>query len=272
MPSANIQYSFANDTMGYVSYSNAFKAGGYSVSFDRISFKPEYADSFELGLKGSALDHRLTYGVALFDSLYKDLQLKVNLLENNIPINVVRNAARVESRGVEGSVSWRMSHYLTLHTDAAYLDAKFKDYADAPCSMLQALTFVPTPANPVCAQDLSGSRSAFAPKVSGNLRLHATMPLSHDTVLSFDPSVYFTSGFYQGGTNDPQLYQGSYTKVDVRAGIGSGDGRWELALIGRNLGNKLTASYRNTTAASDGSVVAFPEAPRNIALQFAFRH
>ena len=36
------------------------------------------------------------------------------------------------------------------------------------------------------------------------------------------------------------MTQKSYTKFDAYAGIASTDDRWELTLVGRNLGDKIT--------------------------------
>jgi outer membrane receptor protein involved in Fe transport len=90
--------------------------------------------------------------------------------------------------------------------------------------------------------------------------------------LRVDPTLYFTSGYYGQATADPELRQPGYAKVDLRIGIGPENGRWELALIGKNLTDKVTASYRNSLPTSPGTTFALVERPRSIAIQFSIRN
>jgi iron complex outermembrane receptor protein len=45
--------------------------------------------------------------------------------------------------------------------------------------------------------------------------------------------------------NDPRAVQESYTKIDARIAVGNLPGRWEVALIGKNLTDEITKAFAN---------------------------
>jgi hypothetical protein len=68
--------------------------------------------------------------------------------------------------------------------------------------------------------------------------------------------------------NDPLHYQSAYTKVDATVAISSRTDGWRLALVGRNLTDKMTSNFAND--AGSGSDFFFLEPPRSLALQFTW--
>ncbi|HWT31031.1 MAG TPA: TonB-dependent receptor [Propylenella sp.] len=267
MPSVGVQYDITPDIMGYATFSRGFKAGGFAISGQNELFDPENVDAFEVGLKGSLLDRRLSFNLALFTAKYTGLQESVTLtLPGGGIQSITANVAAARARGVELGGRLRVNSYVTLSADVAYLESIYLNYPNAPCTALQTL------AVPVgCLQDLSGRTRAYGPKYSGNVSVQVTVPMG-DYRLRFDPSVYFTGGYYQQATLDPLLYQPSYAKVDARLGYGPEDDRWNVALIGKNLTDKVTASFRGLVGTAAGTSYAFVERPRTVAVQVSFKY
>jgi hypothetical protein len=54
-------------------------------------------------------------------------------------------------------------------------------------------------------------------------------------------------------------------------GYGPEDSHWELALVGKNLGDKEILGFQLELPGSPGSFFGVPERGRSIALQFSFR-
>ena len=101
----------------------------------------------------------------------------------------------------------------------------------------------------------------------------ASLSLPHgDNRLRIEPSMYFTSKFYQQPTHDPLLLQEGYAKFDTRIGYGPEDGRWEVALIGKNLTDKYTASFRGLVGTAPGTTYVASERPRSVALQITVKN
>lgn len=266
MPSASIQYDFAPGSMGYVSYAKGFKAGGFSVLVSKSIFKPEKVDAFEAGLKTSLFDGSVTLNLAGFYTKYKDLQESTTInLTSGSSFQVVANVAQSTSKGIELGTAWKISDNLKLKADVAYLDAVYDNYPGAPCTALQKVGVTN------CVQNLAGKRRAFAPEWSGNVGASFNMPVGADLAFNVDLNTYFSSRFYQQPIADPYLEQPGYAKIDARVAIGRIDGQWEFAIVGRNLTNKLTASYRQTTAATQ-SFQALADPPRSIGFQLTFKH
>lgn len=261
MPSAGVQYDLTPLVMTYFTYTRGFKAGGYSFSARALDFNPETVDSYEAGIKSRLFDRRLTLNLAIFQSDYKNLQETVlQPLGAGTVAAIVANAAATRAKGVEGSASLRLMEGLSLNADISYLDSRYRDYSNGACTIQQGLV-------PGCIQSMSGKRRAFAPAFSGNVGISAAMPVGGYRV-TLDPSLYFSSGYYQSATADPLLRQSGYAKVDLRLAVAPSGGRWEVALIGKNLTDRITAGYRQPVSSSTGSVFALPEPPRTIAVQF----
>lgn len=267
MPSVSVQYDAAPGVMLYASYTKGFKAGGFADSFLPNTFGPENVDAYEVGMKGEFLDRRLTLNLTGFWSDYSDLQESTNLvLSDGTILQSVQNAASARSRGIELSSRLEASPMVTLYTDIAYLDSEFSAFTNGPCTVIQGLTI------PNCVQDLSGKSRPYAPEWSGSAGMNFTIPVTGDNVITFDPSVHFTSSYAQQANNDPLFDQPGYAKIDARLGYGSDDGRWEIALIGKNLTDKITASVRNNVATTPGTIWAVPEIGRSFALQLTLKN
>jgi outer membrane receptor protein involved in Fe transport len=267
MPSVSVQYDLSPELMGYAAYTKGFKAGGYALNSVKNEFDPETVDAYEVGLKGSLLDRRLSFALAAYRSDYKNLQESTaDFRLDGTVIFLVKNVAESRSQGVDFSTTFRAADWLTLRADVGYLDAKYTSFPNAACTAYQQLV-QPTP----CLQDLSGGRKSFAPEYSGSVGSTITLPVGA-LDLRFEPTVYFTSSYYGQATADPELLQDGFAKFDMRVGIGPNDRRWEVALIGKNLTNKVTSSYWNSVPTSPGTTMALVERPRSIGVQLSVRN
>lgn len=266
MPTVGAQYD-VGDTMLYATYTNGFKAGGFSYNATNNSvYEPETVDAYEVGIKSTLLDRRLSLNLALFQSDYKGLQETATIgTPTGSTIQVAQNVGSARSRGVEASMRFTPITGLTIAADVAYLDATFVSYPNAPCTVLQRVQ-----SGAACTQDLSGSRRPFAPEVSGNASVGYEIAVLPEMNLSFNITTYFSSRFYQQPTIDELLQQSGYAKLDARIALAHQDG-WEFAVIGQNLTDRQTASYRQIST-SAGSYQALADLPRSVGFQLSFRN
>ena len=266
MPSVGVQYDVTPQIMTYATYSTGFKAGGYGGTNVIEQYGPEYVKAYEVGLKGSLFNRSLDLTVAAFRSDYQDLQEStIVFLPSGSVIAVTTNAASARSQGIELGSTYRVNRYLSFSADVAYLDSRFLNYPNGGCTVLQTLA-----KGLACSQDLSGKRRPFAPEYSGNVGASLTIPAGEYRV-RIDPNLYFVTDYNEQAGNDPLYIQKGYAKADLRIGFGPAGGPWELALIGKNLTDKQTASFRSGVTASPGSVIAFPDRGRSVALQLTFK-
>jgi iron complex outermembrane receptor protein len=273
MPSASVQYDVTSNAMAYLSYANGFKAGGFSFNAtatpaDTGEFKAETVNSYELGLKASWFDKVLTTNLAVFHMKYSNLQETTGIVVPGTTnfVSVVANAAASTSQGVELGVMWLPMRQLRIEAELAYLDAKYDNFNSASCTALQS---VQTPVN--CTQNLSGRTRAFAPRYTGSLSADYQIPVTASLRMSLGGDVYYTDDYYIQANLDPYLRQDAYTKFGARLGLGTVDGTWDVAVIGKNLSDKTTTSFRQVVPGSPGSIVVLPDRPRSVALQVRYR-
>jgi iron complex outermembrane receptor protein len=106
----------------------------------------------------------------------------------------------------------------------------------------------------------------FAPKIKGSVDAQYRVPVSNGLELTFWARAYYSDSFALTIDLDPLSVQEGYTKYDASIALEGGDGRWRIALIGQNLGDKLTSNFGNT-GPGDRSVFRFAEPPRGLVLQ-----
>ncbi|SFG47177.1 iron complex outermembrane recepter protein [Novosphingobium sp. CF614] len=128
-PAASLAYDLTPDAMVYASYSDGFKVGGWTPRlFSQQSLKrylPERLKAYELGLKTSWFNRRLTFNIDVFQSDYSNLQLTSVLADSNgSPQPVVQNAGAARIRGVESEMTLRLGG-THIQAGLSYLDGKY---------------------------------------------------------------------------------------------------------------------------------------------------
>ncbi|MPT47125.1 MAG: TonB-dependent receptor [Sphingobium sp.] len=266
MPSVGVQFDASDDVMLYGTYSKGFKAGGFSSTASASVFGPESVDAYEIGMKSQLFNRALSLNIALFRMDYKGLQ--ETTFDANLSSDIT-NVAGARSQGVEVGAALRINDYVQMTADVAYLDATYKNYANGECTKLQT-------ANGSCAanggiQDLSGKNRAYAPEWSGSVGFDMRIP-NGSYEFRVNPVMNFSSSYFMTATSDPLLKQSRYQKYDLRLSYGPENGPWEIAVIGRNLTNVATSSYRLGVPGGDGSVTALVERGRSVGVQFSIRN
>ncbi len=191
-PRGTIEYKWNDDVLTYISYAEGFKPGGFNtnevVSFASQSYRPETVQTWEVGMKSSWLNRRLTVNLDVYRNRYRDQQIGVQLTSAGAggaaPVTTagIINAARVNIWGIEADIAWRVSDPLTLSLGYAYTDAKFATYVQGPVQGSPAAVFAQcgvsasqsgsaqnvAEAQNICA-DFSGRTIGKSPKHSLNL-------------------------------------------------------------------------------------------------------
>jgi len=139
-----LSYDFDPDIHGYATYAKSFKSGGINLSglpldasnnpiLSTQTVKPESVNHFELGLKTQFLDRRLTVNLAAYLTEVKDYQATVTNGQLGVIRGYLANAGKVRSQGLEFDANFRASDRFKINFSAAYTDAKYVDFKDAPC-------------------------------------------------------------------------------------------------------------------------------------------
>lgn len=139
---AALSWKPTDDLLLFGSYSHGFKSGGFqgrgtSEAGVRNPFQPEFADTYEMGLKATFLDGRLQLNPTVFHTDFDDLQVVELLRPVNSPPGttatlVTQNAANAEIDGAEIEYSWYPIDGLTIRGAYTWLDAEFIDFFAPP--------------------------------------------------------------------------------------------------------------------------------------------
>lgn len=132
LPMATLAYDLRAGVMAYATVSTGFLAGGYnyfsSNCLDTFTYQPEHTVNYELGLKTSWLDDRLTANVALFYTQIRDKQVREEAPGGGIGAWSFTNAAEAHSSGGEIELAARPIQGLTLSAGLGYAATEVDDW------------------------------------------------------------------------------------------------------------------------------------------------
>lgn len=118
---ATLTYRISPELMAYGAVSRGYKAGGFNLGRAAAlqpSFDLETLLSYELGLKGTALDGRFAFETVAFYMQRRDMQVRTGRQEDpsdpSSYIFVTDNAAKGRNYGIEGSIRWLLLPSLEL--------------------------------------------------------------------------------------------------------------------------------------------------------------
>jgi iron complex outermembrane receptor protein len=255
--SARIAYQFNDDLNGYARYDRGFKSGGYNDQTGTQTFfvpalleayDPEFADSYEVGLKSTFLDQRLRLNLAAFYVEYSDAQRSVVTSvcipreggtvtcpggQEGDPFQATAffNAADVSVKGVELEGTALVSDGLTLRANVSYNDGKYDKFE------------TDTDGDGVDDLNLSGLPLTRTPEWKWGLNAlyqHEAFGgrMDYNVVLSYEEENVFYYADRQIFGSNASKYDSildEKTLLDASITYTSADDRWFLRVFGNNL-------------------------------------
>jgi iron complex outermembrane recepter protein len=228
-----VDYHFTDDLMGYVSWGNGTKAGGFNLA--RVTnpaaanplapildteFPRETVNSFEVGLKSELAQKTVRLNADVFDQQYRNFQL--NTFTGIV--FVVSSLPNVHSKGAETRLDWVTPlSGLDISGGVVYADTQITNYGDALY---------------LFAANRQNNRLSFSPLWSGVVSAAYQAPLTSSLALRLSADEKYSSAYNTGSDLDPQKIQGSYGILNARIGIGPPDGKWAFEVWGENLADK----------------------------------
>ena len=228
-----LDYHFTDNAMGYASWGNGTKAGGFNLArvtnpaaADPLApildtgFPRETVNSFEIGVKSELAQRTVRLNADVFDQQYHDFQL--NTFTGIV--FVVSSLPDVSSKGAELQLDWLTPlSGLRISGGVVYADTLITNFGDSLY---------------LFATNRLDSRLSFSPLWSGVVSAAYEMPLSSSLTLRMSADEKYSSSYNTGSDLDPIKLQGSYGILDARIGIGPPDGKWVFEIWGQNLADK----------------------------------
>lgn len=237
-PSVTLDYRFTDSTFAYATYSQGFKAGGFTLrGFPPVipgvttpetdpnalipGFGPETAEVFEIGLKTEFFDNRVRLNLALFQTDYQDLQLTANAgVSAFVPILI--NAGDADITGFEAEAIVLPTDWLRLDFSLGILDSEYTRLsAEALATGITLDTELPNAPETTAT---FGATVDFFNNDSGHLFLRT--------------DVSYKDSQFKEVNNNPLLFQDSYSIVNAALTYQAATEKWQATLGATNLGDE----------------------------------
>lgn len=242
-PLASLQYFPTPDAMLFLRFARGFKSGGFNqlrtAGGIDTQFDDEVATDFEAGFRSTWFEQMITLNATAFYTLYDDFQAQAF----NGSSFAVTNAGSLRSWGteVDGVVVPHPSLFLGF--GAGFNPTEYEEFDSSPCTAEQdwEVNEDSPLARESCTQDLAGRPLDNAPEWS--LTLFANYERELGTIKRFDQPLVgylradwsYQSQIFLQQDLDPNLVQPAYNLLNLRTGIRSAEGTWELMFAVQNV-------------------------------------
>jgi iron complex outermembrane receptor protein len=249
-PKLGLAMKLPHHLLTYVTATRGFKSGGFNLSstVSGRGFAPEWAWSYDAGLKVEPANGRARLAVSAFHMDYTNLQVQTPI---GIGVFDIRNAAAATIRGVEVEARRRIARNLEAGGHAAWLDATYDRYTAVGLGGITG--------------DVAGKRLNNAPEWSGRLWFEWTGEIGESKRLTLTADATAQSTVFYTPFNDDIQRQRPYGMLGARAEFGPRDRRWTVNVSATNLMNTdyIMATFGTSPAAFGGR----PGAPRQFGVQ-----
>ncbi|GAM03009.1 TonB-dependent receptor [Novosphingobium sp. MBES04] len=269
------QYEPTEDIMFYGFYGRGYKGPGFNTTAitgdDGIArvvpIDPETSDAFEIGIKTSWFDHRLTLNVSAFQTKFDNFQ--VQSFDTALRTFVVQNAAKVKSRGVEVTLGARPVPGLSIDASATFLDATYDDFPGAECYIGQS------DCGPDGTFNAGGQTLPLSPKFTSTVQAMYELPVSGPVVPFIQGNWYHRSSVNYLINGAPGADYGAADTFGFSAGVNFND-RLRASLFCNNCTNEhIPSSIITDAGEANAGRLAFTQryglnAVRQIGFQLQF--
>ena len=211
LPKAVLRWDYADTHNVAISYQQGYRSGGTSISFfggEVNNYSPEYTENYEIALRDSWLDGRVTLDTNVFYIEWRDQQVEVG--NSRDYFTVIENAGRSHLYGLELSGQWLVNAGLSLSSSIGLLRTEYDEFENLD-------------------QDYAGNEFNYAPNETANLALN----WQPNAVFTANVGVSYTSQYFSDPSNNPEEVIPERTLLNARF---SWQGDYlELFVFGRNL-------------------------------------
>ena len=232
-----LQYRFNDDVMAFATAARGYKGGGFDTNIGISTLpnvEPEKPTSFEIGMRTTLFDKRLTANFTAFKTNVDGYQTSARDPEQ--AIFYIRNA-EADTQGIEFDLFAKplAEHDFTFGLSGAYVDAQWGDFRNAAC--FQGQTAAQGCVGGV--QNLTDKPLPFAPEWTFNGFTGYSMPVAGDAYrVGMNLSASYRDTAFLQFPNSPFTIQSGYALVNAALSFGASDGNWQVSLYGKNLADK----------------------------------
>jgi iron complex outermembrane receptor protein len=282
VPESYLDESPFDHIMGYFTYSQGFKGGGFNaVPGPRIdgqlaelpAFGPETLDNFEIGAKTVFLDQRMSANVSFFFGDYENIQVTsvkdLGILpgSDGVPtvVRITQNAAQATTTGLEFELLARPIDGMTVQGSVGVVDARYDDFRGAISDYDGSVI------------NRSGESLPGIPQLQTFVSLQHSFPVRAAGAEMLDGYITprlewaYTSEIYYSGRELLQGRQGGVNLLNGRLSWDFLDDRAQVALWSKNMLNEKVIDYVTPLAATFGVAARFYRVPRTFGAELSYK-
>jgi iron complex outermembrane receptor protein len=269
-PEATITYTPTDDLTLFAAYKRANKSGSFTVATVVLngadnSFNDEKVKGYELGVKSRLFDRQMMLNAAFYDYRYAGLQVGAtqpvvggspiiktlnagSARTYGVDVDMAYHPREIHGLGINGSVNWNHGRYLVLNNVPCWGGQTIALGCD---QILNAATGRYT------SEDLSGFPLIRSPDWQMNFGFDYSWDVGNDMSMVFTNSNLYQTRmlfFLAKGRAANDQYQTPFAKVDLSLALRGPAEKWELAVIGKNVTDKLTCSNGSISNFAGGLV------------------
>ena len=274
-PMASIDWQATPGLMLYARVAKGFKSGGFNGRANSASestkYEPESVLSYEAGFK-SRIANQLTFNGTVFTSDYKNFQARVSGIDDDPITGIptaklsVLNAGKLRISGAELEAAWTPLTGLLLDGQLGYLNARYKDFADARFTSTGGSRAFQTPAFAPKWTLRLGAQHAFDLGGSGSITLGAQTRYKSRTALAVDNTLTNSRTIVEG------LFQDGYWLHDARIVYETAGKHFAFGLYGNNLSDRAYKTDAQEFSSVGNIRTVYYGAPRTFSLRFTARY
>ena len=258
-PKLVLSWRPSDETMVYASYTTGFRPGNvnnnmefYALQYESLGledpgfrndlfFDGDQVNSYELGMKSSFLDDRISLSYAGYFIDWDDML--VYEIHPISPDSYNNNSGGAEIQGVELELSAFVTENFVIRVAGDLTSSEVTSATDISASAV-------------------GKELRFAPENSVSLSLDYSMPMDNGWTMDFHLDNAWVSKQYVDAANTITIP--SYDKMNGRITMRSDDQTWRVALFATNLNNDQIERGRDTI----GTI--FWHSPRQVGLEIGY--
>lgn len=239
LPRLNVLYQINDTNNVYGTISMGERSEVLDVSSGAAVIAPaEEVINYEVGVKGTAADSKLSYSASLFYQDYENFQ--VNVFDQGSGRNLTENAGTATNIGVEADAKWALSDAITVLANIAYIDASIDD----------------DESNGTYA----GNRFRLQPEWTGAVGYMFNTAVTDEINLTSSGAwTYRSSTFFD---IENRFEEDAVDLLNLRVGVAAQDDNWEVNVFGTNLLDEEYIMDGGNTGASFGLPTYIEGAPR----------
>ena len=243
LPRLAVDYRISSNVLAYASFTRGYRPGGLNPTAEQaavLEYQEETSWNYELGVKTTWLDNRLTANLALFTNQIEDYQVLLRGFDA-FSNQIVNANARVN--GVEFELRATPIEGLALTAGLGYIDAQFTDYT-----------------NPFTTENFNGNQLPYAPSYTYNLAAQYRSPGGFFGRLEVQGSGV---SFFEDAN---RFRQDAFALVNARLGY-----EWDNAGVYLFANNLFDVRYMTTAFTALGQDYASFGEPRTFGVQVRAR-